>query len=385
MLWAGSASASDVRDIVDSVMCNNVADSIAPASFATQPDSALVADSIAFSRKPWYKQLFENGFRINDPQVNYPRFPRFLLSLYNWGDKTFNSYDPDYVVGVGKNWKITTKSYNWMESYMMLFSLRKSDMLHISSNIYNDFGVHLSFMAVSVGYTAKLNDFMGGGKTKRENLNFNFTCSRIYANIDFSSTAGNTRITHFGDYKGPYLPYNYDDIEHKSLSGEAFYIFNFSKYSHAAAYCFSKYQLRSAGSWVLGFAFADQNMRFSFLRLPEAMKHYLPDLEDVYHYRYTDYDLCGGYAHNWVLKPRKWLINLTCYPAVGYRYSFKNSTDNKRHLLATSAHARFSAVYNHKALFVSLTGRIDGHMYFNSRYTFFNSMESLSLIMGARF
>ena len=116
MLWARSASASDVRDIVDSVLCHNVADSVAPAAFATQPDSALLADSIAFSRKPWYKQLLENGFRINDPQVNYPRFPRFLLSLYNWGDKTFNSYDPEYVVGVGKNWKITTKSYNWMES-----------------------------------------------------------------------------------------------------------------------------------------------------------------------------------------------------------------------------------------------------------------------------
>ncbi|MDE6099776.1 MAG: DUF4421 domain-containing protein, partial [Paramuribaculum sp.] len=385
MLWTENASAVSGHNIADSLSCRCCHDSVAPEALPVAVDSVGAADSTAFSRMPWYRQLIDNGFRINDPQVRYPRFPRFLLSIYNWGDRTFNSYDPEYVVGVGKNWKITAKSYNWMESYMMLFSLKTRDMLHISSNIYNDVGVHLSFMALSVGYTAKLNNFISGGKAKRENLNFNFTCSRIYANIDFSSTAGNTRITHFGAYRGDCLPYDYDDIEHKSLSGEAFYIFNYNRYSHAAAYCFSKYQLRSSGSWLLGFAFANQNMRFSFLRLPDEMKPYLPDLEDVYHYRYTDYDLCGGYAHNWVIKPRTWLLNLTFYPAAGYRYSFKNSTDNKRHLLAASAHARFSAVYNHKALFVSLTGRFDGHLYFNSRYTFFNSMESLSLIMGARF
>ena len=95
-------------------------------------DSVAIADSVAFANLPWYKQLWSNGFRIHDPRINYPAFPRFVLKIYDWGDKTFNSYDKDYVVGTGKNWKLTLNSYNWMESYMMLFySSRLRDRLHI--------------------------------------------------------------------------------------------------------------------------------------------------------------------------------------------------------------------------------------------------------------
>ena len=347
-------------------------------------DSAAVADSVAFSRLPWYSQLIENGFRIHDKNVNYPKFPRLLLRIYDWGDKTFNSYDSTYVVGVGKNWKITGKSFNWMESYMMLFSLKGSKMLHMVSDMYYDVGAYLSFMALSIGYTAKVNDFLAGGSKNRTNLNFNFTCSRIYANLDIMNTKGNARITHFGGYKRN-LPMDFNDVEHSTLSGEAFYIFNFNQYSHAAAYCFSKYQLKGAGSWLLGFSFNHQNIKLDFSNLPSDMKSFLPDLEDRYHYRYTDYSVCGGVAHNWVLHPRRWLANVTLYPAFGYRHSYHDSTDSRKSLLASSIHARFAFVYNHKALFASITGRFDGHLYFNSRYTFFNSVESLSLIVGARF
>ena len=71
-------------------------------------------DSIEFSEMPWYKQVIKSGFHIHDPRINYPRFPRFLLNVYDWGDRTFNSYDPDYVVGSGKNWKVRLESYKLM-------------------------------------------------------------------------------------------------------------------------------------------------------------------------------------------------------------------------------------------------------------------------------
>ena len=76
-------------------------------------------DSIGQKQKNWVGQLFDNGFRLNDPSVNYPAFPRFCLKVYNWGDRTFNSYDPAYVVSTGKNWKAISKTYNWAESYLL--------------------------------------------------------------------------------------------------------------------------------------------------------------------------------------------------------------------------------------------------------------------------
>lgn len=384
---AGTALAVQVHDRVDpSVPISAQTDSMDTGRILSKADSAAVLDSVAFSKMPWYEQLMTNGFRIHDPEVKYPKFPRFLLKVYDWGDRTFNSYDSAYVVGVGKNWKVTLKNLNWMESYMMLFSLKENEMLHIRSDIYCDVGAYVSFMALSVGYTAKINDFLGGGKKDRRNLNFNFTCSRLFANFDMMSTTGNTVITRFGQYNdGKDIHFKFNDVKHSSVSGEAFYIFNYSQYSHAAAYCYSKYQLKGAGSWLLGFAFNNQNIHFDFSNLPADMKEFLPELSEQYHYRYTDYGICGGYAHNWVMKPRKWLANLTLFPSLGYRHSYHDSTDSRRHLLSTSLRARFAFVYNHKALFASLTGRLDTNLHFNSKFTFFNAVESLALIVGARF
>jgi len=348
-------------------------------------DSIPVADSLAFASMPWYKQLYDTGFRLHDSRISYPKFARFLLGIYDWGDRTFNSYRPEYVQGTGKNWKLTGKSYNWMESYMMLFSENSKDALHIISDIYTDVGLYISFMAASVGYTAKTSDIFGGKKNNRSNFNFNFTCSRIFANLDITSTKGNTHITKFGEYKGDDLPYSFDAISHKMVSAEAFYIFNFGRYSHAAAFCYSKYQLKSAGSWLLGFSYSHQNINMDFSSLPDEMKQYLPGLGMNYRYRYNDYGVCGGYAYNWAIYPRRWLLNVTLLPAIGYRQLFHDSADDNRAMLALSGHARFGVVYNHKALFASLMGRFDGNFYFTKRYTFFNSIESLSLIVGARF
>ncbi len=122
-----------------------------------------------------------------------------------------------------------------------------------------------------------------------------------------------------------------------------------------------------------------------FSSLPEDMKEYLPSLDNYYRFRFTDYALIAGYGHNWVLHPRRWLVNLTLLPSIGYRNSYSDSSEGRKQMLAANMRMRFAVVYNHKALFASLNGRVDGNLYFNSRYTFFNATESLSLIVGCRF
>ncbi len=354
------------------------------------PDSTRViqsaSDSIARRDVPWYRQLMANGFKIHDPEIDYPRFPRFCLKVYDWGDKTFNSYDTTYVEGTGKNWKVHSKSYNWMESYMLMFAPRSRDMIHIRSSIYDDLGAYISFMAGSVGYTAKVNNWFSNSNKQRKNLDFNFTCSRFSAQLDYTVNEGDAYITHFGDYdkvKHHSMPFN--DIKHKSLTGNVVYFFNYRKYSQAAAYSFSKYQLKSAGTAFAGFSFNYQMIDLDFTSLPDEMKLYLPLLSDKYHFRYADYGLMGGYAHNWAIVPRKWLVNITVGQSIGYRHSYSMSTEGRKKMLATNFLGRFSVVYNHRAMFASLNGRIDGSLYLNSKYAFFNTIESLSLIVGARF
>jgi len=148
-------------------------------------DSAVV-DTISAPHAKWYRQLIDNGFHINDPDINYPRFWRWCVDVYNWGDRTFNSYDPDYVVGAGKNWKAGLKSYNWTENYTLLFPHKLR--VNMVSDIFSDVGAYLSFMAVSVGYTLNANDVFGHPVANNHNFDFNFCCALFSANMNMSST-----------------------------------------------------------------------------------------------------------------------------------------------------------------------------------------------------
>ena len=225
-------------------------------------DSAVV-DTISAPHAKWYRQLIDNGFHINDPDINYPRFWRWCVDVYNWGDRTFNSYDPDYVVGAGKNWKAGLKSYNWTENYTLLFPHKLR--VNMVSDIFSDVGAYLSFMAVSVGYTLNANDVFGHPVANHHNFDFNFCCALFSANLNLASTSGGTRITRFGDYnKGEHLSQRFDDVSLSSVGGDIYYFFNHSRYSQAAAYCYSKYQLRSAGSWIAGAAVTHQKIDIDF-------------------------------------------------------------------------------------------------------------------------
>ncbi|MCM1022058.1 MAG: DUF4421 domain-containing protein [Muribaculum sp.] len=350
------------------------------ASYAAVPDTTNAVKS-----KNWVKQLFDNGFRLNDPSVNYPRFPRFCLKVYNWGDKTFNSYDTAYVVSTGKNWKAVAKSYNWAETYFI--DLGKKNTVIMNSDLYSDLGASINFMAMSLSYMMNANDMFGAPVAKRRTLDFSFTCALFTGNYHASSTHGGVSIRKFAKFNnGHHINYDFNDVKQTRQSGDIYYFFNHNHYSHAAAYCFSKYQLRSAGSWVLGLSFNRTNIDIDFTSLPHDMLQSLPeDAPLSYALHYNDYCLIGGYAQNWVLHPRRWLINLTTLPALGVKHLRNASADRKKDMFAANLKMTFSIVYNHKAIFTALTGNLDAGVYAADNYSFVNSQESFSLSVGARF
>ncbi len=368
------------------------------SSISLMADSCLIDDGIVsddsvaaeelppLRGKNWLDRLINSGFHINDPRIRYPKFAQFCVNVYNWGDRTFNSYDPDYVVGTGKNWKVIGKSYNWAQSYMLTFT--KSTSIRMISDLYSDVGAHLCFMAVSVGYDFNANELVGNPVSNRTNFEFNFTCALFAANYQRSSTKGGAHVTKFGKFKpsqGQSLDFNFDGVNQESTVWDLYYFFNHRKYSQAAAYCYSKYQLKSAGSMIAGFNYTHQEISLDFSQLPADMLAYLPGDHDYYNFRYTDYDLMVGYAYNCVMKPRKWLFNVTVLPSIGYKHSYEDSTEGRKDMFSTNVKMMLSFVYNHRSLFSSLSVRFDGRAYYGNGYTFFNSNESLTFNIGARF
>lgn len=348
------------------------------------------ADTAALTGN-WVKQLWQTGFHINDPRISYPRFPKFCLKVYNWGDRVFNSYDPAYVRATGKNWKLTLDATGSMQSYGYLFDLpgqkTGEGRIRVRSNIGYDAGVHLSFMAVSIGYTWNMNQLTGHNDSPRSTFNFSFTCARFSAELLSQTTQGNTVIEKFGRYnEGKRVNIPLDNTQRNTFLINAFYFLNHSRYSQAAAYCFSKYQLRSAGSWLVGFMYARQRVEMDFSVLPDEILRFKPAMLPAENrFNFHNFTAQAGYAYNAVM-PHNWLFNITLLPGIGYRRSLiKADKRPLQEMLSAGLDGRMSVVYNHRALFLNLTVKANASFLFNKDYSFFMSSEQATFIFGIRF
>lgn len=358
-------------------------------SFAVGTDT-VAADTLPALHGNWVQQLWQARFQINDPRIHYPKFANFCRKVYNWGDRTFNSYDTAYVVGTGKKWKAIVSSNNWMQGYGYLFDLsnRHSETGNVTlrSNINVDLGVSLNFMAVGVSHTWNVNTWMKGPGTPRSAWRYSFTCALFSAEVTTLSTSGNTIIDRFGKFnEGRKIHYSFDDVRQQSITFQGYYFFNHRKYSQAAAYSFSKYQLRNAGTWLLGVRYSKQDIEMDFGTLPAEMLAFKPEgLPLKPEFRYHEFALAGGYAYN-VVMPHHWLFNITATPALGYRRSLMSGQRTFGQMVVTGMTGSFALTYNHRALFLSLQGTGNMSFVFDSNYSFFAAREGINALIGIRF
>ena len=306
----------------------------------------------------------------------------FCYKTYVWGDKAFNSYDSAYVKGTGKNWKLILKSDNWLDSYIGK-SFNDVKMV-VNSNIVSNIGVSLSFMAVSVGYTMSISNLIHGGKVSKK-LDFSFTCARFTADAYYWENQN--------DVNAIYTDKNIDDERHrfrtsgvsrKAMGLTAYYFFNNRRYAQAAAYCFSKYQKRSAGSWLAGISMQHFDVKFDLERINDEMRIFFPSQEATPRILYNDYCVLLGYGHNWVLGPN-WLLNLTLTPYLGYRCNILPQPGQKKSDISISLRGRLGVVYNHNRFFLGLQGYADHHRFKSKDSRLVNSTLEFTALAGIRF
>lgn len=337
----------------------------------------------------WVQQLYQCNFRINDPRIRYPKFPNFCRKVYNWGDKTFNRYDSLYVKGTGLNWKAYYNITNWHQSYAYIIG---NNPIVLKTNFNSEIGVNLTFMAVNIGYTWNLNRLFSNSNNQSKQFNFSFTCALFSAEILKWNITGDTFLTKFGQYKNPdgsNLDIPIDDMTHDAIDIKAYYFFNNKRFSAGAAYNYSKYQLKSTGSWILGVNIGRHKISMDFSGLPEDMLADIPEFRQTYKFNYIDYAILGGYSYNAVM-PHNWIYNITMTPSVGYkRTSLRSDVISKhndnRNMISINYHGKMALTYNHRKMFLSAIIRFDGGCYFDRDYTFFNLMNNATFNMGIRF
>lgn len=336
------------------------------------------------NEKYWLRAAMHMKLDMKDNEVNYPKFIKFCVDTYNWADTTFNSYDSAYVVGTGRRWKVFLKSDNWLDSYAM--RINGDTPVRMMSDVSSSFGGYLAYMAVSVGYMFEVGHLLFGKPITHSKFEFSFTCALLSASIYYNKNTGGINLHRLGDYNdGRWFSYEFPGLTFNSYGLDAYYFFNNNRYSHGAAYSFSKIQKRSAGSLIAGITVSLQDVDMDFSCLPDDMKAYLPEPDNMkYRFCYYDYCLLAGYGYNWVFA-KNWLFNISAMPSFGFKHCLDTSVEGNTDLFSLNIKGMFALVYNHRDFFVGLQGKMDGHWYSSSKYSFFNSIENVSLTAGFRF
>ncbi|MCM1377882.1 MAG: DUF4421 domain-containing protein [Clostridium sp.] len=332
----------------------------------------------------WWTLLKKGKLSMSDTTVIYPKFLKFCVGVYNWGDKFFNSYDTDYVESTGKRWKARLVNDNWVDSYSMRF-YGKDMRMRMMSDIYCNVGAYIQYMAVSVGYSLNINHAVFGKPLDQKRLEAGFSCARFSLDFSYTANSGGSYIRTFGDYKnGKIFKSYFPGLDLHTLTIDLYYFFNNRKYSQGAAYGFAKFQKRSAGSFIIGLTYSTQNISMDFSTLNPKLQPYFKLDNYFLKLHYTDYCLLLGYGFNWVWNPHL-LFNISVMPSIGINNTYEDSAEGAGVLLSLNAKGRMSLTYNNRQFFMGLQGKIDGHWYHSDKQSIFNSIENLSASVGFRF
>lgn len=333
----------------------------------------------------WWRAMKHGKVDLTGKTIHYPKFLRFAWRVYKWGDKTFNSYDTSYVVSTGKNWKLIYKSNIWSDNYRGEPSVEN---MHVDmrSKLAANMGLQLSFMAVSVGYTLGITNLINGEKVSNK-VDFSFTCARFAAEAYYMENRGTVTVRVRGRTDGEKWNATlreFGGFHRKAYGMRAYYFFNNRRYAQAAAYCFSKYQKRSAGSFIAGICLQHRDMGINMEEFPPFVLDQIPPGQEMPHFLYNDYCLMAGYGYNWVLGT-KWLLNLTVAPYVGYRHLLATQNVDRASAWSVNMRVRMGAIYNHKKYFVGLQNYGDFHRYKSEKNYFIGSLLDFTALVGIRF
>lgn len=332
----------------------------------------------------WVKAIVYNIEHPHDTiSARYPKFIRKCIDIFKKADAFLNPYDTVYVKSTGKDWKATLTLDNWTDSYSMRFS--DNVPIHMMSDATSDIGVSLSYLIFSVGYSVNLTKVMGHKIVARNRFVASFTTGRLAADVYYWDNDGGTIIRRIGEYNnGRPISEPFKGLRLHSLGGHLCYFQNNKRYSQGATYSFSTIQRKSAGSLILGLNLSRQDVDINFEYLDDEMKEHLKSDLMKYTFDYNDYSLVIGYGQN-VRLGNHWLLNISGLPSIGLKQSRSSSIEGRRSFLAVNVQGKMAAAYNVRNFFAGLYLNFDGHWYKNGAYSFFNSMENLTLQTGLRF
>lgn len=312
------------------------------------------------------------------------KFPRFVVNTYRWGDHFFNGYDTTYVKGTGYKFNSKIISDCWLDGYNFILPNNKLISMHSTPSLST--GVHLSYLAVSLGYDINITKLITKETRSRQRVRFGFSCMLFNLEAYYLYNDISVNINRFGAREKPkWISIPFDGIDNRTWGVDFTYFISHKRYSEAAAFSFSRIQQKSAGSFLVGFSYAGQNLNFDFTTLPPDLRAQLPDYWPHFSYKINALNYClrFGYGYNWVFH-RNWLLGASITPYAGIRVGHVTGFDQRRSFSMFN-HTKLSLVWNNKKLFAGMVFKSDIALVNDKRCTFAGDILSAELLFGYRF
>lgn len=275
-----------------------------------QDSISIVSDTITGEQKK--EGFFMKAYRAIDKILSPPRDPEYIdvQDYYNWCAElqVTNRFELLDIDG-GSDFRITVAPkvrtrigpfFGWRFAFLgynidIKSVFMNSEDMDLGGSIYSSaFGIDLFYRRVGGNYNIR-NITMDG-----------VDISRLLKGAPFDGiNLGMTRVSFY------YVP-------------------NYKHYSHQAAFSQTHRQLRSAGSLVLGAAYAHNRAFIDWYKLTQVINDRNPDknypVSELFGYHKNDeYSFSCGYGYNWVFA-KDWLAACELTGAMGYLHQ-NNSVD----------------------------------------------------------
>ena len=341
----------------------------------------VIADTLASSprdsltRKTEHKGWAKLISALTNVDTNYVKPNHYKMQAMAYSDMMFNIY------------KISGSDENGENQQSLVFA--PYNTMHI--------GPYMAYSIIFLGYSFNF----GRKQTSAERSNMFFSIYSPIIGVDYYYQKGvnNYRLKRVSGFNSPEsrkinnLRFSGMDTYLQNLN--VYYVFNHKKFSYTAAYSQSGQQLRSAGSWMLGFNYAKQKLNFNYKNLPQFLLYddegndILNESLKISSINYRFYSINFGYSYNWVFA-KNFLFNETLTPIIGYNINKGERLELDKKLFRYHSYnfdiiSRTAIVWNTGLFYAGASCVAHTYSYKKTSYSILNTLFKVNAYAGINF
>ena len=307
--------------------------------------------------------------------------------------KEFNAVDTTFISPNLYNLAFMLEHSSWYEYYRLGSNSNNGEQsISFSPNANFKLGVYFGWRWIFLGYSFDVKDIFGGhkNKAKKTEMALNLYSSKFGVDLYWRKTGSDFKIRSYNGFQlnTPTKNMDFNGFQSKIKGLNAYWIFNYKRFSYPAAYSQSTNQRKSAGSLMAGFSYSQHNISFDYDKLPTEMRDQLHNALLFKKVKYSDYSLCLGYGYNWVFA-KNWVSNLSLLPAIAYKKSKINDTPQPHTHWIKDINfdliTRASIVYNNSKSFAGAALVMHTYDYRKEDFSLTNTFGTLRVYVGLNF